>query len=450
MIKFRPGLKNAAADALSRPEESPLDLDTKNQALLRPEWLEKGVLPPQAIEQKLSAISALLAPIELDDIQLMDRLLQANRIATDLDEEKAAAPEEGSEWSLQDGLLLFQNKLVVPEEGDLRTRLLDMVYRQPSTAHLGRTKTETLVKNRYWWPGWRHDVKRYVANCLICNRTTTRRDLPPGLLQPLDIPNRPWEHISMDFRSCPKDKHGFDKACVIVDRLTKRVISIPCHKNVSVMDMTQLFLKHIYRWVGLPESILSDRGGQFISAFWEELCLRLRIKRKLTSGQKPSTNGHTEIVNQYLAQKLRPFTARNLEQIWDYAKGQIELAQVKMKRQADKHRRPVDFKAENLVYVTIKDWELGRPSRKFGDQWAGPYEIIEQIGYAFKLRLPPTLQVYPVFVPEKLRKVTDLAPMPGQIRDPEPPIEIQGESEWLVDKILASRMYNKELRYRVQ
>ncbi|KAI9035170.1 retrovirus polyprotein [Aspergillus affinis] len=97
MIKFRPGLKNAAADALSRPEESPLDLDTKNQALLRPEWLEEGVLPPQAIEQELSAISALLAPIELDDIQLMDRLLQANRTATDLDEEKAAAAEEGSE-----------------------------------------------------------------------------------------------------------------------------------------------------------------------------------------------------------------------------------------------------------------------------------------------------------------------------------------------------------------
>ncbi|KAI9034717.1 integrase catalytic domain-containing protein, partial [Aspergillus affinis] len=116
-----------------------------------------------------------------------------------------------------------------------------------------------------------------------------------------------WEHISMDFRSCPKDKRGFDEACVIVDRLTKRVISIPCHKNVSAVDMAQLFLEYIYRWVGLPESILSDRGGQFVSSFWEELCLRLRIKRKLTSGQKPSTNGHTEIVNQYLAQKLRPF-----------------------------------------------------------------------------------------------------------------------------------------------
>ncbi|KAI9035176.1 uncharacterized protein KD926_004448 [Aspergillus affinis] len=318
----------------------------------------------------------------------------------------------------------------------------------------------------------------------------------------------------MDFRSCPKDKRGFDEACVIVDRLTKRVISILCHKNVSAVDMAQLFLEYIYRWVGLPESILSDRGGQFVSSFWEELCLRLKIKRKLTSGQKPSTNGHTEIVNQYLAQKLRPFVnyyqdnwsellpvidfayavleyestglspfqvkrgyeprvsfdwispskprdkpqdqaearriARNLEQIWDYARGQTKLAQVKIKRQADKHRRPVDFKTEDWVYVTTKDWELDRPNRKFGDQWASPYEIIEQIGYAFKLRLPPTLRVHPVFAPEKLRKVTDLTPMPGQIRDPEPPMEVQGEPEWLVDKILSSCMYNKKLRYRVQ
>ncbi|KAI9035909.1 integrase catalytic domain-containing protein [Aspergillus affinis] len=294
----------------------------------------------------------------------MDRLLQANRSAADLDGEKAADAEENSERSLQDGLLLFQNKLVVPEEGDLRTRLLDMTHRQPSTAHPGRTMTETL-------------------------------------------------HILMDFRSCPKDKHGFDETCVIVDRLTKRVISIPCHKNVSAVDMAQLFLEYTYRWVGLPESILSDRGGQFVSAFWEELCLRPRIKRRLTSGQKPSTNGHTEIVNHCcriwtsptpssntsqpgfpLFQVERGYeprvsfdwaslsqprdrpqdqagacrTACRLEQIWDYARGQIELAQVKMKQQTNKHRRLMDFKAEGWVYVTTKDWELGRPSRKFGDQ----------------------------------------------------------------------------------
>ncbi|KAI9034728.1 Ty3/Gypsy family RNase HI domain-containing protein, partial [Aspergillus affinis] len=135
LIKFRPGLKNTAADALSRPEGSSSDLDVKNQALLRPEWLEEGVLPPQATEQeqateqKLSPISVLLAPVELDDVQLMDRLLQANRTAAELDEERAVAADaaEESDWSLQNGLLLFQNKLVVPEEGDLRTRLLDII-----------------------------------------------------------------------------------------------------------------------------------------------------------------------------------------------------------------------------------------------------------------------------------------------------------------------------------
>ncbi|KAI9041139.1 reverse transcriptase family protein [Aspergillus affinis] len=56
-------------------------------------WLEEGVLLPQATEQKLSPIAALLAPVELDDVQLMDRLLQANRTAADLDEEKAAAAD---------------------------------------------------------------------------------------------------------------------------------------------------------------------------------------------------------------------------------------------------------------------------------------------------------------------------------------------------------------------
>ncbi|KAI9039180.1 Retrovirus polyprotein [Aspergillus affinis] len=173
--------------------------------------------------------------------------------------------------------------------------------------------------------------------------------------------------------------------------------------------------------------------------------------------QKPSTNGYTEIVNQYLAQKLRPFVNyyqdnwSELLPAMDFAYAVLEhestgLSPFQVERDYEprvsfdwvspsKPRdRPQDQAearqtARNLEQIW--DYAKGRPSRKFDNQWAGPYEIIEQIGHAFKLRLPPTLQVHPVFAPEKLRKVTDLAPMPGQIRDPEPPIEIQGESEWL-------------------
>src|SRR5699024_5073809 len=127
-----------------------------------------------------------------------------------------------------------KDRLFVPDDNpELRTRLLDEVHSQVSTAHPGQTKTQQLVQNRYYWPTWRKDVERYVRNCAKCQRAKNPRDKTPGLLNPLPIPERPWQHISMDFRSFPKDKKGYDAALVVVDRFSKRPISMPCYKTTD-------------------------------------------------------------------------------------------------------------------------------------------------------------------------------------------------------------------------
>jgi hypothetical protein len=97
-------------------------------------------------------------------------------------------------------------------------KLVDEAHKQPSIAHPGKAKTKQLVKARYYWPKMDEYIDRYVKNCHTCRRFHTPKDLPPGLLKPLPIPDRPWQHISMDFRSYAKDKHGFDNVVVFVDR----------------------------------------------------------------------------------------------------------------------------------------------------------------------------------------------------------------------------------------
>ena len=111
----------------------------------------------------------------------------------------------------------------------------------------------------------------------------------------------------MDFKSFPKDKKGYDAVYIVIDRLSKRVYSIPCHKTTTAKDMAQLFITNVYRTHGSPETIVSDRGPQFISEFWTELCRILGIKLKLLTVYHPQTDGQTEIMNQYLDQRLRPF-----------------------------------------------------------------------------------------------------------------------------------------------
>ena len=65
----------------------------------------------------------------------------------------------------------------------------------------------------------------------------------------------------------PKDKDGFDYIFIVIDRLSKQAISEPCFATTNAEDIARLFIKSIYRYYRVPESIVSNRGPQFISQF---------------------------------------------------------------------------------------------------------------------------------------------------------------------------------------
>ena len=45
------------------------------------------------------------------------------------------------------------------------------------------------------------------------------------------------QHLYMDFKEFPKDKHGYDNILVIINYLGKDLITIPCHKNIDIKGM---------------------------------------------------------------------------------------------------------------------------------------------------------------------------------------------------------------------
>ena len=100
--------------------------------------------------------------------------------------------------------------------------------------------------------------------------------------------------------------------------------------------------------------------------------------------------------------------------------------------------------------VTTKNWDLRRPTRKLAEQSAGPFRIAERVGNAYRLELPESIKVHPVFSPEKLRRAAKTEPLSGQTADPQPPITVDGQDEWEVEQILAVRLIRKRLFYRVK
>jgi hypothetical protein len=117
-------------------------------------------------------------------------------------------------------------------------------------------------------------------------------------LQPLPIPSWKWDGINMDFIvGLAKTSNGCDSIWVIIDRLTKQAHYLPIKLKYLAMHYDKLYIYRIMSLHGVPKIILSDRGTQFVSNFWEQLHKSFGMKLIRSSTYHPQTRGHTERVN---------------------------------------------------------------------------------------------------------------------------------------------------------
>ena len=174
-----------------------------------------------------------MCPINTTELNLINKLLQANCTAPSLQKYCKKAKDITSLQSLKNGLLKHQKRLVVVKEQNLRTWLIAEAYTQVSTAYSRKNKTRRIIGDRYYQPRMVIDINRYVQNCDSCYRSTIPQDKTPGLLKLLPILERPQQHISINFYELPIDRSGYNMAMVIVDRFSKRPFLIPCHKNIN-------------------------------------------------------------------------------------------------------------------------------------------------------------------------------------------------------------------------
>jgi len=164
------------------------------------------------------------------------------------------------------------------------------------------------IQRKYYWPHMRDLIKKYVKNCDTCQRTKAVRHAPYGLLQPNEVPEKPWKSISMDFITDLPKSEGYDPILVVIDRLTKMSHFIPCYKDMNAGQFAKSFIKEIFRLHGLPNDIITDRGTIFTSDLWKETTKLLGIERRLCTAFHPQTDGQTERTNATLEQYLRAYS----------------------------------------------------------------------------------------------------------------------------------------------
>jgi hypothetical protein len=215
-----------------------------------------------------------------------------------------------SECALVDNQIYFRKRLFVPDAPGIRLEVVHRSHSSGPAGHPGCVKTLDLLNRSYWWPGISKFAAIYVRDCALCLRTKTPRSAPPGFLKPLEFPIRPWTDISIDYVTtlppCSRNGRTYEHVLVIVDRLTKMRHFIPV-TGLTTEELTDAFVHMIYRLHGAPDTVISDRGSQFVADFWRRLSTRLKTTLSPSSAWHPETDGQTEIVNAAMNKYLRGF-----------------------------------------------------------------------------------------------------------------------------------------------
>lgn len=264
-VIYRQGKENVAVDALSRMSHM---MAIQAVSVVQPAWVQEVInsYSTDSIAQEMLTRLALVSP-----------------------------DEKG--FTLDQGLIRFQNKIWVANNSALRTKLIAAFHSSALGGHSGVKATYFRLKQLFFWKGMQREVEDFVQQCLVCQQAKHELIHSPGLLQPLPIPKGAWQDISMDFIEGLPTSEGSDTILVVVDRFTKYSHFIPLKHPFTAQDVAKVILDNVVNHHGVPLSIVSDGDKVFISVFWKTLFTLLKTKLLMISSYHPQTDGQTERVN---------------------------------------------------------------------------------------------------------------------------------------------------------
>jgi transposase InsO family protein len=438
-IIYKKGKQNVVADALSRKDED-VEAFICAISIIQPDWIVEARDEWKNDEKVWSLIQRL----------------QQDSSASDT-------------FTWKNDSLWYKDRLYLCKDSQLKQKVLLELHTSPVGGHSGFLKTYHRVKKDFFWDGLKTNVQRFVAECVVFQQNKVETIKTPGLLQPLSIPSQRWEEVSMDFITGLPKSEGKSVIMVIVDRLTKYAHFCALSHPFKASTVATAFMETVQKLHGSPKIIVSDRDPIFTGHFWTELFSCLGTQLAHSSSYHPQSDGQTEIVNKCLegylrcfvsdkqtqwfkwlplaewwyntsfhtATKMTPFMAlygyhppsitsslkekskvqavedhiENQQQILQILKDNLTMAQNRMKQQADQHRSERSFEVGDWVFLRLQPYKQmslkqAKKDNKLSPKYYGPYKVLQKIGtMAYKLELPASSRVHPVFHVSCLKKV---------------------------------------------
>src|SRR6218665_991566 len=325
-IAYKAGKCNQNADALSRRPYPPTPEEVNNDD-------EHILAPIQVTTASASETPDINIIMEddlaspSDDADILRDIAEQQRLCPDIapiiqyleqgdlpsnDTKARCLVIESSEYALDNGVLYhyyqprskgltrcYINQLVVPKS--LRQRILNGFHEESS--HPGFHRCYLSIRRKYFWKHMHADVQRHIASCQPCQQCKYPVNLRKAPLRPLE-PKEIFGRWSMDILQLPESKEGYRYILLCVENLTSYPKAIPLKDQIA-STIAQALYREIFTRYGPPETLLSDRGPNFMSSIVSELSKLMNIRRIHTAAYNPRCNSQCERLNRSIWQSLR-------------------------------------------------------------------------------------------------------------------------------------------------
>lgn len=84
--------------------------------------------------------------------------------------------------------MLYKGRLVLPSSSPLIPTILQEYHNGLVGGHSGFLRTYKRILQEFYWMGMKGDIRKFVAECVVCQMKKTMALSPAGVLQPLPVP----------------------------------------------------------------------------------------------------------------------------------------------------------------------------------------------------------------------------------------------------------------------
>ncbi|CAF0934377.1 unnamed protein product [Brachionus calyciflorus] len=245
---------------------------------------------------------------EIDESKIIKTELNLEKLAF-LKEIESLFIHESKLWGKTNEDLV---QFVVPN--DERMKVIELNHESIMSGHLKFDKTLNRIKNKFFWPKLRSDVKELIKKCIICQKTS---DPKHKIRIPLDPqrPSYPLEIVTTDILGPLKtSKNGFKYILVVIDHFTKWIV-LYAIKDIDAKTTAKFLFEFICKF-GIPTAFLSDQGKKYQAHLLQELWELLDIRRLRTSQFHLECDGLSERLNRTLKRMIKCFINDNHDN-WD-------------------------------------------------------------------------------------------------------------------------------------